>query len=50
MKKKQEKTTDINLIESKKFVQLGFTKGLWKHRRSDIDHIMKGFDNLINIS
>jgi len=47
-KEKKNKTTDSTLIDTKEFVVKGFTKGLWRHRRADIDHILKGFDNLIN--
>jgi len=48
MKKKPGKTTDLTLIDTKNFVVKGFTKGLWRHRRADIEHILKGFDTLIN--
>ncbi len=40
------KKTDKTLEDTIKFVQKGFTKGLWKHRRPDIDHIFKGFEQL----
>jgi|MDSZ01.3.fsa_nt_gb hypothetical protein len=46
MKTKKEKKIDKTLIDTITYVEQGFIKGLWRHRRADIDHIFKGFEEL----